>query len=117
MARAIVVILCLVVAVSLAENQNTIANVNLAIVDDLDEYLMQHPEVKLLQKLDKVVAPKSESPLISITYRLGKRIAGKWSPLTELRNIIFSNEISIQVIVSWVLIRASNHGVHHKMLN
>lgn len=83
MARAIVFVLCLIVASCLAENLNT----NVAIVDDLDEYLMQHPEVKLLQKLDKVIGPKSESPFILITYRLGNRIAGKlesvaiWSDL------------------------------------
>lgn len=98
MARAIVFVLCLVVALSLAENQNT--NVNVAVVDDLDEYLMQHPEVKLLQKLDKVVAPKSESPFLLITYRLGNRIAGEWLPFTVRNRHIFSNGISIQVIVS-----------------
>lgn len=76
MSRAIVFILCLFVATSLAENLNT--NANVAIVENLDEYLIQHPEVKLLQKLEKVIAPKSESPFILITYRLGNRINGKF---------------------------------------
>lgn len=85
MARAIIFVLCLVVASSLAGNQNT--DVNVAIVDDLDEYLLQHPEVKLLQKLDKIVAPKSESPLLLITYRLGNRIAGKFEAVTIYKAI------------------------------
>lgn len=77
MARSIIFILYLIFAVTLAENLNT--NVNVAIVENLDEYLSNHPEkVKLLQRLEKVVAPKSESPFLLITYRLGNRIAGKF---------------------------------------
>lgn len=76
MIRAIVFVLCLIVATSLAENQNT--NVNVAVVGNLDEYLIKHPEVKLLQRLDKIVTRKIDSPFILITYRLGNRIAGKF---------------------------------------
>lgn len=76
MVRAIAFILCLIVASTLAANLNT--NVNVAIVENLDEYLSNHPEVKLLQQLEKVVAPKSDSPFILITYRLGNRINGRF---------------------------------------
>lgn len=93
MARAIVFVLCMIVASSLAENQNT--NVNLAVVENLDEYLSQHPEVKLLQKLEKVIAPKSESPLLLITYRLGNRIAGKLQKSNRFELSIHT--ISIQI--------------------
>lgn len=76
MVRAIVFVLYLIVASALAENLNT--NVNVDVVENLDEYLSQHPEVKLLRPLEKIVAPKSESPFILITYRLGNRINGKF---------------------------------------
>lgn len=75
MLRAIVFAFCLVVGLSLADSN---LNANVVVVEDLDEYLSNHPEVKLLQQLEKVVVPKSESPFLLITYRLGNRVAGKY---------------------------------------
>lgn len=89
MVRAIALIFCLIVAAVLAENLNT--NVNVAIVENLDEYLSNHPEVKLLQQLEKVVAPKSESPFIQLTYRLGNRINGKLENHLNKMDMILTN--------------------------
>lgn len=76
MVQAFVFVLCLVEVSIAAENQKT--NVNVAVVESIAEYLSENPDAKLLQPLKKEVAPKSVSPYILITYRLGNRISGKF---------------------------------------
>lgn len=80
MVRSILFTLCLIVVSSLAENRNTNMHASVVVVDDINEYLAQHPEVKLLQELEKFVAPNSVTPFNKVTYRIGARADGKCGP-------------------------------------
>lgn len=82
MVRAIAMVVCLVVVSGFAKHQNQNFTVSIATVENFDEYLNEHPEVKSLQELDKVVEEKSEPlatiPTFKVTYELGNRTAGRF---------------------------------------
>lgn len=79
MLRAVVFIVCLIAASNLADIRNSEPNMNF--VTNLEEFLNENLEVKLLQEMEKTVSPNNEpSPYRSfkITYQFGNRTACKF---------------------------------------
>lgn len=81
MARLVVVSACLalVLATSCVECSNGAlsSSLEIAVVQNLTEYLKANPNVKLLQRLIKEPLAAAPSPRLQITYKIGNRINGK----------------------------------------
>lgn len=85
---AIAFTVCLVVAPGFAiqtQKQNLYSSI--LAVENLDEYLNEHPEVEPLQELTKFVEenddPSSWTAKFKVTYELGNRTDGKLGKYSE----------------------------------
>lgn len=80
MARLVVVSVCLafVLATSCVRCSNDAlsSSLEVAVVQNLTEYLKANPNVKLLQRLNKEPLTAAPSPRLQITYKIGNRING-----------------------------------------
>lgn len=76
MAKLIIVsiVLSLVLAINSVKIPENNLNANVVVVDNLDEYLKENPNVKLLEQLTREDGP---SPATAFTYRLGNRVSGE----------------------------------------
>lgn len=81
MFRAVVCVACFFVASTIASKiQGSNLYSKVLTVEDLDQYLIEHPEMKPSQELTKVVDEgdeRSSNDRLNATYMIGKRTAGK----------------------------------------
>lgn len=70
----LVILLAAVCAVPINDVAKS-ADVEVIVVDSIDEYLTQNPEIELLERLEKEEV--QEPDRVQITYTLGRRVNGK----------------------------------------
>lgn len=80
MARLEIFAVSLILAVTLnvvsCSNDEIKSDIQVSVVPDMDKFLMANPSLKV-QPLVKNITVNGVSPFAMLTYRLGRRIAGK----------------------------------------